>query len=139
MAENTGLNTKGQTGKGTTATSDLEKENENGRSTIQGATASARINTNSESNPRAESPPWPLLFIHPDGLPYEVKDAIRKPLNLAHFALTIPNESAAIVTRESIADIPSGYIVVLVFPDQPLHDPAHMPGQPYIINPTSSK
>jgi hypothetical protein len=132
--KNTGLNTSEPMEDITTVTLDSDKGKENEASITVEVIDSQKTNTVDTSYRIEKSePPLPIDSMHLEDLPSPVFDMISGIKN-AHFIAAVPDESAALVTREAIADIPQGYIVVLVFPNQSENPPKHYPGKVYIID-----
>lgn len=80
--------------------------------------------------------PLPIASLPAANLPYPILDAVRHAFPTAHFVAVAPNCSGScLVTTESVADIPLGYVVVLVFDH--VHGEAlpatHQDGTVYIV------
>jgi len=69
-----------------------------------------------------------------DDLPPEISNQLRSAGG-AHFTLVAPNTTAALVTVDTMAELPPGYVVVMVFNavSKSALPPAHQQGQVYIV------
>jgi len=78
----------------------------------------------------------PLVNLDSLDLPAPIFKLLSQPIKTAHFAAIIPNASAAVVTQATVAEIPPGFTVVLVFDEQPMHGlpDKHNAGNVYIID-----
>lgn len=88
-----------------------------------------------ESQPPTFKPPLPVDSLAAANLPRNILASIRHSFPTAHFVAVAPNAASCLITAEAIADIPLGYVVVLVFDpvDGAALPPTHQTGQVYII------
>lgn len=137
MSKNTGSNTNDQSEeRDTTVTYVIETEQPSDQYTIPEDIASAQINSNEDEPTSFESEqPLPIDSIIAANIPWPILQSIKSAVCKSHFILIAPNTSAALVTRESIADLPPGYIVCLVFDEAPpaLLPTNHQDGKAYIV------
>ena len=117
------------------------------QSTFLTATPSARKNTEvttrplndleREYQPPVFEPPLPVTSLPAANLPYPILNAIRHAFPTAHFVAVAPNTTTCLITTETIADLPPGYVVTMVFDpvDGAGLPPKHQDGTIYIVPP----
>ena len=116
-----------------------------GHSTSPKVTASAKKNIEPTVKPLAEleneyqppifEQPLPIDSLSVANLPPNILETLRPCLRSCHFVAVAPNTTGALVTRDTIADLPPGFIIVLVHNpiDFAFLPPTHQEGKVYVI------